>query len=84
MYNVENLKQVSRDKRSLMFWRAIRFDGRKMPIKCSNNMNSDQCLKILQKYKKHHFDALVYQQDDAPIHKANKSTDYFAKRARNL
>ena len=49
-YNVENLKKVSRDKSSLMFWGAIPFDGRKMPIKCSNNMNCDEYLKVLQKY----------------------------------
>ena len=34
-----------------MFWGAICFDDRKMLIKCSNNMNSDEYLKVLQKYQ---------------------------------
>ena len=63
-----------------MFWGAIPFDGRKMLIKCSNNMNNDEYLKVLQKYQENlHFDALVYQQDNAPIHKAKKIMDYFAE-----
>ena len=69
-YNVENLKKVSREKRSLTIWRAIRFDCRKMLIKCSNNMDSDEYLKVLQTYQENlHFDALVHQQDNASIHK---------------
>ena len=42
-------------------------------------MNSDDYLKILQKYQEHlHFDTSVYQQDNAPIHKAKKIMDYIA------
>ena len=79
--NVENLKKVSRDKRSLMFWRAIRFDGPKMLIKCLNDRNSDEYLKVLQKYQENlQFDALVYQRHNAPIHKAKKIMDYFAEK----
>ena len=78
-YNVENLKKVSRDKKVLMFWGAIRFDGCKMLIKWSNNMKCDEYLKVLQKYQENlHFDALVYQQDNAPFHKAKKIMVYFA------
>ena len=43
-------------------------------------MNSDEYLKVLQKYQENVlFDALVYQQDNAPIHKAKKIMDYFAE-----
>ena len=47
-----------------------------MIIKCSSNMNSDEYLKVLQKYQENlHFDALLYQQDNAPIHNAKKIMD---------
>ena len=43
-------------------------------------MNSDEYLKVLQKHQENlHFDALVCQQDNAPIHKAEKIMDYFAE-----
>ena len=63
-----------------MFWRAIHFDGRKMLIECSNNMNSDEYLIVLQKYQETLcFDALAHQQGNALIHKARKIMDYFAE-----
>ena len=63
-----------------MFWGAIRFDGRKMLIKCSNNMNSDEYQKVFQKHQENiHFDVLVYQQDNATIYKAKKIMDSFAE-----
>ena len=58
----------------------MRFDGCKLLIKCSNNMNSDEELKGSWKFLENlHFEALVYQQDIAPIHKANKIMEYFAE-----
>ena len=50
-----------------------------MLIEWSNKMKMDECLKVLQKYQENlHSDALVYQQDNAPFHKAKKIMDYFA------
>ena len=58
---------------------------RKMLIKCSKNMNSDEYVKVLQKYQENlTFDALLYQQDNAPIHKAKKIMDYFAENCRKI
>ena len=63
-----------------MFWKAIRFDCRKLLIECSNNLNSDEYLKVLQKYRENFtFDYIVYQQDNTPIHKVKKIMDYFAE-----
>ena len=43
-------------------------------------MDSDEYLNVLQKYQENlSFGALVYQQDNAPIHKAKKIMDYFAE-----
>ena len=39
-------------------------------------MNSDVYLKVLLNYQENiHFDALIYQQNNAPIHKAKKIVD---------
>ena len=63
---------MTTDRRLLMFWCAIRSDGRKMLVKCPNTLTSRSYLDILKDYnKKLHFPGLVFQQDNAPTHKAS-------------
>ena len=64
-------KNLSSDKRSVMFWGAIRSDGRKLLFKCPNKLNAVGYLQILKIYQeKLHFLDLIFQQDNAPVHKS--------------
>ena len=63
---------MTTERRSLMFWGAIRSDGRKLLVKCPNTLTSSSYLDILKDYnEKLHFPGLVVQQDNAPTHKAS-------------
>ena len=65
-------QNVTTDRRSLMFWGAIQSDGRKMLVKCPNTLTSSRYFDILKDYnEKLHFLGLVFQQDNAPTHKAS-------------
>ena len=67
----KNSKNLSSDKRSLMFWDAIRSDERKLLVKCPNKLNAVGCLEILKIYEeKMYFLDLIFQQDNAPVHKS--------------
>ena len=69
---------MTTDRRSLMFWGAIRSDGRKMLVECPNTLTSSSYLVILKDYnKKLHFPGLVFQQDNAPTHKASTIKNFF-------
>ena len=62
----KNVKSVTTDRRSLMFWGAIGSDGRKMLVKCPNTLTSSSYLDILKdNNEKVHFPGLVFQQDNA-------------------
>ena len=63
----KNTKNLSSDK-SLMFWGAIRSDGRKLLVKCPNKLNAVGYLEILKIYEKVYF--LDIFQDNAPVHKS--------------
>ena len=61
-----------------MFWGAIRSDGRKMSVKCPNTLTSSSYLDILKDYnEKLLFPGLVFQQDNAPTHKASIIKHFF-------
>ena len=63
-----------------MFWGAIRSDGRKMLTKFSNSLDSDGSKKILIDYREElHFNDLIFQQDNAPIHRALKISNFFSE-----
>ena len=52
----KNRKKLTSHKRSLMFWCAIRSDGRKLLVKCPNKLNAVGYLEILKTYaEKMHF-----------------------------
>ena len=69
---------MTTDRLSLMFWGAIRSDGRKMLVKCPNILTSSSYLDILEDYnEKLHFPGLVFQQDNAPTHKASIVKNFF-------
>ena len=66
----KNTKKLSSDKGSLMFWGAIRSDGRKLRVKFPNKLNAVGYLENLKIYKeKMHFLDIIFQQDSAPVHK---------------
>ena len=68
-YHEKIVRNASTDRRSMMYWGAIRSDGRKMLVKCPNTLNSISYLDILNRYnEKMHFPGLVFQQDNAPVH----------------
>ena len=48
----KNTKNLSSDKRSLMFWGAIRLNGQKLLVKCPNKLNAVGYLEILKIYEK--------------------------------
>ena len=55
----------------MMFWGAIRSDGRKKLIECPATLNSYGYLEILKQYDRHlNIPDLVFQQDNAPVHKS--------------
>ena len=69
-YHEKNVRNASTDRRSIVYWGAIRSDGRKILVKCPNTLNS--YLDILNRYnEKLHFPGLVLQQDYAPVHTAS-------------
>ena len=70
-YHEKNVRNASTDRRSIMYWDAIRSDRRKMLVKCPNTLNSNSYLDILDRYnEKMQFPGLVFQQDNAPVHTA--------------
>ena len=74
----KNTKNLSSNKRSLMFWGAIRSDGRKLLVKCPNKLNAVGYLEILKIYEeKMHFLDLIFQQDNAPVHKSKIIGNFF-------
>ena len=73
----KNTKNLSSDKRSLMFWGAIRSDGRKLLVKCPNKLNAVGYLEILKIYEKRHFLDLIFQQDNALVHKSKIIGNFF-------
>ena len=81
----KNTRNMVSDKRSLMFWGAVRFDGRKMLVKCPNRMKSTDYLEILQKFdEKLNIPGLIFQQDNAPIHKSQIVGQFFEQRRWNV
>ena len=54
-YAQKNVKKVTIDRRSLMFWGAIRSDGRKMLVKCPDILTSSSYHDILKDYNKNCF-----------------------------
>ena len=60
-FSKKSTKNLSSDKRSLMFWGAIRSDGRKLLIKCPNKLNAVGYLEIWKIYEeKMHFLDLIF------------------------
>ena len=67
----KNTKNLTSDKRSLMFWGAIRSDGRKLLVKCPKKLNAVGYLEIFKIYEeKMHFLDIIFQQDNALVHKS--------------
>ena len=76
----KNTKNLSSDKRSPMFWGAIRSDGWKLLVKFPNKLNAVGYLEILKMYEeKMHFLDLIFQQDNAPVHKSKIIGNFFQK-----
>ena len=67
------------DKRSMIFWGAIRSDGKKMLIKCPTTLNSYGYLEILKQCDRQlNIPDLVFQQDNATVHAVQKMLEYVA------
>ena len=66
---------LSTDKRSMKIWVVIRSDGGKMQIKGPATLNSYGYLEISKQYDRHlNIPDLVFQQDNAPVHKSEVAT----------
>ena len=74
----KNRRSLSSDKRSLMFWGAIQSDGRKLLVKCPNELYAVSYLEILQ--RKMHFLDIIFQQDNAPVHKSKIIGNIFPRK----
>ena len=73
-----NVRNASTDRQSIMYWGAIRSDGRKIPVKFPNTLNSISYLDILNLYNETMlFPGLVLQQDNAPVHAASTTKNFF-------
>ena len=59
---------------SLMFWGCITYDGTGSLIECSNTMNSNEYIDVLDNanIKLLSDFGLKFEQDNAPIHKSAK------------
>ena len=78
---LKNTKNLSSDKRSLLFSGAIRSDGRKLLVKCPNKLNAVGYFEILKIYKeKIHFLDIIFQQDNAPVLKSWIIGNFFQKK----
>ena len=73
------MKSVSSDKRSVMFWGAISYSGRKILLKCPSRMNSQDYLRILELIKDEFFQdpEMSYQDDNCPIHRSQVVNEWF-------
>jgi transposase len=68
----------NRTSQTVMFWGCITYDGVGLLIKCSNKMNANEYLKVLDMAAINVTSScsLVYMQDNAPIHRARIVTDW--------
>ena len=73
------MKLVSSDKRSIMYWGAISFTGRKILLKCPNRMNSRDYVNILELVKDEFFQdpETSFQDDNFPIHRSQLVNEWF-------
>ena len=61
-----------------MFWGAIQSDGRKLLVKFPKKLNAVGYLEILKIYEeKTHFLDLIFQQDNALVHKSKIMGNFF-------
>ena len=60
-----------------MFWGAIRSDERKFLVKCPNKLNAVGYLEILKNYEQKNFLDIIFQQDNAPVHKSKIIGNFF-------
>ena len=66
----KNTQGIHTDKRSMMFWGAIRSDGRKMLVKCFATLNSYGYLENLKQYDRHlNIPVLMFQQNSPSTQK---------------
>ena len=80
-FHSKNIQGQNTDKRSLMFWGAIRSDGRKMLIRCPATLNSSGYVEILEKYDRNlHLPDIVPQHDNAPIHRSREVSNYLSEK----
>ena len=64
-----------------MYWGAVRSDGKKMLVRCPDNMKNSNYLENLQKYEERmHFPGLIFQHDNAPVHKARIIQQFLAEK----
>ena len=74
----KNTKNLSSDQQSPMFWGAIRSNGRKLLVKFPNKPNAVGYMEILKIYEEQmHFLDLIFQQDNAPVHKSKIIGNFF-------
>ena len=72
------MRTASADRRSIIYWGAIRSDGQKMLVINPNTLNSISYLDILNcYYGKMRYPGLVFQQDNAPVHTASLRKNFF-------
>ena len=77
----KNTQGLSTDKKSMMFWGAIRSDGRKMILKCPATFNSYGYLAISKQYDRHLIITdLGFQQDNAPVHKTEVVRNFLSQK----
>jgi hypothetical protein len=63
----------STDRKSIMYWGCITYDGFGRLIRCSNHMNADEYCNILQEGCVQLITAecnMLFMQDNAPVHRA--------------
>ena len=68
-----------------MFWGAVGFNDRKMLDKCPARIKSLHHVKTLDTFNlKLNVPGFIFQQDNAPVHKAHVVQDYFRRHGWNV
>lgn len=78
-FNPACVSAKSNCKKSVMFWGCVTIDGTGPLIRCTNNMNSQEYVSVLEKASIQllPYYNLKFQQDNAPIHGAGTVQNWF-------
>ena len=80
-FHPKYITESSKFSSSIMLWGAIRYDGKKMLIKCNTNVNSDEYIRILTEGLPQIYNHRYrFQQDGAPCHRSRQTMQFLEEK----